>query len=97
MEHKLTIRDPISLLIMMMFKAQKYFKRRNLVLEVLGFNLKSLLDVGHRLYHWTIAPRFKMLSVVSGKIKTRKKHTWKVDYLQTLMHFVLRYVRYLIR
>lgn len=91
MEHKLTIRDPISLLIVMMFKAKKYFKRRNLVLEVLGFNFESLLYVGHGFYG------FKMLSVVSGKIKTRKKPTWKVNYSQTLMHFVLRYVRYLIR
>lgn len=92
MEHKLTIRAPISFLIMMMLKAQKCFKRRNLLLEVLGFDLESLMDVGHRLYHWTIASGFKMLSVVSGKIKTRKKHTWKVDYSQTLAHFVLRYV-----
>lgn len=93
MEHKLTIRAPISFLIMMMFKAQRCFKRRNLVLEELGFNLESLTDIGHRLYHWTIASGFKMLSVVSGKIKTRKKHTRKVDYSQTLTHFMLRYMR----
>lgn len=62
-------------------------------MEVLGFNLESLMDIGHGLYHWTIASGFKMLSVVSGKIKTRKKHTRKADYSQTLTHFMLRYMR----